>query len=87
MIFWTLPRNFREFSRFFEIFGDFWIVLGDFQGVSESFVEFQRFLEIFGDFWRCSESFRRLPLIKSFVRMCCIFIFLLLAVFIYIKYF
>ena len=42
MIFRTLIGKFSkfwEFERFLEIRREFWIVLGHFQGVSESFVE------------------------------------------------
>ena len=43
-----------------EILGDFWIVLGHFQGVSE----FRKVFEISGDFWSFLDSFGRL--LRSF---------------------
>ena len=39
--------DFWSYRDSLEILGKFWIVFGDFQGVSESFGEFWRFLEIF----------------------------------------
>ena len=46
-----------------EIHGKFWIVFGDFQGLSESFGEF----EIFGDGWMSHRSLSRN--IKQFLRV------------------
>ena len=49
------------------ILGEFWIVLGHFQQVLESFGEFQRFLEIRREFWIVLGHFQ--GVLESFVEL------------------